>query len=192
MINKKSHTITILTAVFIGCFFVLACENKIELVQNLGKKTIGVEEGKNIESYLSQGGKVKAKLLAPLMYRYLLDTPKVEFPAHMHVDFFDDTTGIESKMDCKYGKYFENDNKVFLRDSVVVFNRTGDTLWTNELFWDQIKGEFYTNKFVRVKKSFNANYILAHRGLRADQGLKNFTFFIIGDGSYMMVPDSTY
>jgi LPS export ABC transporter protein LptC len=192
MINSTINIKAFTTALIMGCFFMIGCENKIEVVQNLGKKSIGIEEGKNIESYLSQSGKVKAKLTAPLMLRYLLDTPKFEFPANMHVDFYDDTAAIESKMDCKYGKYFENDNKVYLRDSVVVFNRTGDTLWTDELYWDQIRGEFYTDKFVRVKKGFNANYILGYHGLRADQGLNNITFFNIGEGSYMLVPDSTY
>ena len=191
MINHLHQIQKIVAALFIGCFFVVGCENKIEEVQNLGKKTMGVEEGINIESYLSQAGKMKAKLTAPLMLRFLLDTPKVEFPNKMHVDFFDDTLAIESKLDCKYGKYLENDNKVFLRDSVVVFNKSGDTLWTEELLWDQLKGEFYTDKFVRVKKDFNATYILSI-GLRADQGLKNISFFKIQRGTYMIVPDSTY
>ena len=70
----------IIAAILFGCFFVWSCENDIREVQNLNQKTISVEEGKQIESYLSEGGKVKAKLTAPLMLRYQKDTPKVEFP----------------------------------------------------------------------------------------------------------------
>jgi hypothetical protein len=49
---------------------------------------LGVEEGKNIESYMSQGGKMKAKLTAPIMLRYMLDTPKVEFTKSYACRFF--------------------------------------------------------------------------------------------------------
>ncbi|MCU0322477.1 MAG: LPS export ABC transporter periplasmic protein LptC, partial [Chitinophagaceae bacterium] len=164
MINRFNNISTLLAAIIMGCFFVTSCENEIKTVQDLGKRTLGVEEAKNIESYMSQAGKMRAKLSAPLMLRYLLDTPKVEFTKTMHVDFFDDTLGVESQLNCKYGRYLENDNKVYLRDSVVVFNRTGDTLWTDELLWDQIKQEFYTDKFVRLKKGFNSTYILGYGG----------------------------
>jgi len=191
MINSNKIFL-IIAALLVSCFFVVSCENKIETVRELGKKKLGVEEGINIESYMSQSGKMKAKLTAPIMLRYLLDTPKVEFPKTMHVDFYDSTLAIESKLNCKYGRYFENDNKVYLKDSVIVFNRKGDTLWTDELIWDQTKAEFFTDKFVKVKKGFNATYILGQNGLRADQSLNNLTFFNIREGSYIVVPDSTY
>lgn len=169
----------------------MGCENEIKTVQDLGKRTLGIEEGKNIESYMSQSGKMRAKLKAPFMLRYLLDTPKVEFPKTMHVDFYDDTLAVESQLNCRYGRYLENDNKVFLKDSVVVFNRTGDTLWTDELYWDQIKGEFFTDKRVRVKRDFNGKYIHGI-GLKSDQNFSNITIYNIQPDTYMVVPDSTY
>ena len=45
--------------------FLAGCENDIQEVIALGKKNAGVEEGFNIESYMSTAGKVKAKLIAP-------------------------------------------------------------------------------------------------------------------------------
>ena len=69
--------------------FLLSCENDIKKVQDLGKRRMGVEEGTNIESIFSNGGNLRADLKAPLMLRYLLDTPKVEFPKTLHVDFYD-------------------------------------------------------------------------------------------------------
>src|SRR5687767_4764896 len=137
MSSRFSHHKSILAAYLISCFFVFSCENDMTVVKNLGKKKIGVEEAKNIESFLSQGGKVKAKLTAPLMLRYQLDTVKVEFPKSLHVNFFDDSLRIESQLNAKYGRYLENENKVFLRDSVVVYNVTGDTMHAKELYWDQ-------------------------------------------------------
>lgn len=192
MIKVNLYIKQIIPALLTGCFFLLACENEIATVQNLGKKTLGVEEAYTIESYMSQNGKVKAKLTAPLMLRYLFDTPRVEFTKTMHVDFYDDTLGIESVLNCKYGRYIENDNKVFLRDSVVVYNtRSGDTLWTNELIWDQNKAEFYTDKPVKVKKEFNSKYIHGV-GLKANQSFTLISIYNIQPETYFIVPDSTY
>lgn len=178
----------IITILCIGCFMVFSCENDISEVQNLNKKTIGVEEGKQIESYLSQGGKVKAKLMAPVMLRYQQDTPKVVFPQTLRVDFFDDSTKIESKLFAKYGQYLENENKVFLRDSVIVFNVTGDTLICKELFWDQYKAIFFTDKKVIIKKPDQRVY---GTGLVADQTFKNITINKVHN-SYLNIPDSSF
>jgi len=184
-------------ALLIGCFFMCSCENNIKTVQDLGKKSPGVEEGKNIESFLSQAGKMKAKLLSPLMLRYLLDTPRVEFPTKLHVDFYDSLTTVESQLNCKYGRYFENQNQVFLRDSVIVFNRTGDTLWCDELYWDQNKSTFFTDKKVVISQTKPIRQKIFGTGLVADQ---NFNWFRIskigryynGNESRINIPDSTY
>src|SRR5687768_7161325 len=107
-------------AVLAGCFFLCACENDMDDVRQLGIKKITVEEGKNIQGYLSQSAVMKARLTAPLMKRYLTDSPYVEFPNTLHVDFFDDSLKVESQLDALYGRYKQNENRVFLKDSVVV------------------------------------------------------------------------
>lgn len=187
---------TIMAALLTGCFFVCACENDIKKVQDLGKKKLGVEEGKNIESFLSQGGKMRAKLTAPFMLRYQMDTVKVEFPKTLHVDFYDSVLQVESQLFAKYGRYLENENKVFLRDSVIVFNRKGDTLWCNELYWDQSKKTFYTDKPVTISQHDPLQKI-SGLGLNADQNFKWFTLtkvghIFTGKESFINMPDSSY
>jgi LPS export ABC transporter protein LptC len=188
MIKMIIKSTNIVAALFFGCFFVWSCENDMREVQNLSKKSIGVEEGKEIESYLSQEGKVKAKLTAPLMLRYQNDTPKVEFPKTLRVDFYNDSTKVESKLFAKYGRYLENENKVFLRDSVIVFNMAGDTLICKELYWDQLKAKFYTDKNVIIHKPDQKVY---GRGLEADQDFKNITIKNVHN-SYLNIPDSSF
>ena len=188
MTNRIFISTKILAAFIAGCFFILSCENDINIVKNLNKKSIGIEEGKQIESYLSQGGKVKAKLMAPTMLRYQLDTPKVVFPNSLKVDFYNDSTKIESRLFAKYGQYLENDNKVFLKDSVVVFNINGDTLFCQELYWDQVKSIFYTDKNVIIHKPDQKVY---GNGLIADQSFKWFTIKH-PHNSFMNIKDSSF
>jgi LPS export ABC transporter protein LptC len=168
----------------------------MEKIRNLGKRSPGIEEGVNIVSLMSNDGKTSAKLTAPLMLRYQTDTSKVEFPKSLHVDFYDSVTTVESQLYASFGRYLENDNKVFLSDSVIVFNRKKDTLWCKELYWDQAKGTFYTDKPVIISQQDPRQKIYG-QGLNADQNFKWFTLNKIGrintgKQSFINIADSTY
>jgi LPS export ABC transporter protein LptC len=167
-----------ITALLAGCFILSGCENDETKIPNLRDKRTALEEAHNIESYLSQNAKVKAKLSAPLMYRYLAsDSSYVEFPKTLHVDFYNDSLQKETLLDARYGKYREWENKVFLRDSVVVMNIiTGDTLRCNELWWDQNAQKFYTNKPVRIYKK-DKTVLFGAGGMEAKQDLSEKIFF---------------
>jgi LPS export ABC transporter protein LptC len=151
-----------------------ACENDPSQIKEWTEKKELVEVGKNIESYLSLGGKMKAKLTSPLMNRYQSDTVYSEFPESLHVDFYDDSVNVTSWLTALYGKYFESLNKVYLRDSVTVINKDGDTLRCPELWWDQNLQRFHTDKPARLDgKDKN---IVGTQGLEATQDLKIVTF----------------
>jgi LPS export ABC transporter protein LptC len=156
------------------CLFISACENDPKMIDDWSKKKEMVEVGKNIEAYLSQESKVKAKLTAPLMLRHEADTLYTEFPNSLHVDFYDDSTKIESWVDSKHGKYFENLNKVYLWDSVVVINIKGDTLKSPDLWWDQNTKLFYTDKYAQYLRKDKQIY--PGKGLEATQDFKRITF----------------
>lgn len=174
-----------------GCFFMLACENDVNEVKDLGKKKPGIEEGKNIVSYLSMNGTMKAKLTAPLLLRYQGDSAlKSEFPNTLFVEFFNDSTKLESTLSAKYGRYMENENKVYLRDSVVIIRLNGDTLTTSELYWDQTLGRFYTNKPVTTSQRSPRQKIYALEGFTSNQALTDITYFKPTFGSFLIVTDS--
>lgn len=157
------------------CFFcIFSCTNNIKDIPIIGKKQLTIEEGWNIESYYSLEAKMKAKLTAPYMIRHITDSIYVEFPKSLHVDFFNDSLIIDSKLDALYGKYREFERKVFLKDSVVVKNIVkGDTLHCDELWWDQDKQKFYTDKKVRINTK---DKIILGTGLEAAQ---NFSWYVI-------------
>ncbi|MBD0332279.1 MAG: LPS export ABC transporter periplasmic protein LptC [Chitinophagaceae bacterium] len=158
-------------AILCSCLFVLSCENDEGRIRQLTEKKILVEEAKIITSFFSQGGKMKAKLTAPLMMRYQTDSVYVEFPKSLHVDFYDINMQLESTLHARHGKYLENNNKVLLRDSVVVINVKGDTLKTTELWWDQNSAKFFTDKVVYIHKK--DQQIVGGKGLEANQDLTN-------------------
>ena len=130
-----------------------SCENDPNEVAALTRRTREVEEGHDIIGKFSQSAVEKAELKAPLMYRVKADTPYTEFPKTIHVDFYKENRVIESVVKARYAKYFETLGKVYLRDSVVVFNTTGDTLYCDDLWWDQTANIFYTDRPVVIHTS---------------------------------------
>lgn len=178
MIFIRSTYFIAKAALFLGCFFVLAgCENDVAEVNDLFKKKVAIEEALKVESYMSQDGKVKAKLTAPYMLRQQMDSAYYEFPRTLHVDFYDSLAVIETIMDAKYAKYREYDSKVLLRDSVVVINiRNHDTLRTSELWWDQHAQMFYSDKPSFINKA-DGTVTRSDLGMRAKQDLSWYELY---------------
>jgi len=53
----------------------------------------------------------------------------------------------ESRLFAKFAINYENLRKVLLQDSVLVYNMTGDTMRTNELWWTKT-----SSCFTRIKR----------------------------------------
>lgn len=192
MTNSNAPKILKLAVAFVSsCFFMTACENDVDAVKALGAKAGGIDVGKDVAIYVSNNGKLGAKLTAPLMNRYLLDSSKmIEFPTSIHVDFFKDSNQIESQLSAKYAKYKETENIVYLKDEVVIFNTLGDTLWCKEMYWDQNTGKFYTEQDVIVKQHSPLSKIYG-KGLEANQNLTDIRIFKPQSNSYAIIQDSS-
>ena len=192
MTNRIPYTILkIAVACLSSCFFMTSCENDVDAVKALGARVSGIDVGKDVAIYISNDGKLGAKLTAPLMNRYLVDSSKmIEFPLSIHVDFYKDSNQIESQLSAKYAKYKEAENIVFLKEDVIIFNTLGDTLWCKEIYWDQNTGKFYTEKDVVVKQH-NPLAKIYGKGLEANQNLTDIRIFKPQSNSYAILQDSS-
>ncbi|HEX4957651.1 MAG TPA: LPS export ABC transporter periplasmic protein LptC [Lacibacter sp.] len=170
-----------------GCCCLMACENDYNVIQDLQRKKLSVDEVKEVESYLSQAGVVKAKLTAPFMLRYYDSVPRVEFPRTLHVDFYNDSLVMESYLNAKRGYYYEQQNRVVLNDSVVVIRINGDTLKTQELYWDQNMHKLFTDSDVEIRQKTKTIF---GKGFQSDEQLRNFTIdsvkgvLLVGDSKF--------
>lgn len=177
------------TALVLGCLFLVSCENSIKDIKDINRKAIGIEEGKIVKIQYSIGGKKKAILRGPIMYRVQDTVPYIEFPNTIHVDFYNAADSLESKLDARYAKYKDAQSKVFLKDNVTVINIKGDTLYCDELYWDRSRTgvEFYTDKPVRIR---TRTHIINGIGMDASQDFKSW--HIVQATGFIKVPNSQF
>lgn len=175
------------TAAFItGCLFLYSCENNLGEVQKINAKELGKDVAKDIKTRYSIGGKKKAILTAPLMYKVQDTASYIEFPNTLHVDFYTEKgDSIESRLDAKYARYRETKSVVFLKDSVRVINVLGDTLYCKQLYWDRNRTgqEFYTDDTVRIRRKMQ---VIDGVGMDARQDFKEW--HIVKPVGFVKVP----
>jgi hypothetical protein len=172
MIFTKAY-IKLIAVFILGCIFLSACENNAAEIDKLAAKKLGVEEAVKVDINYTLSGKARAKLLSPLMLRVQDTMPYVEFPNTIHVDFYNDSSKIESVLDAKYAKYIESQSKILLRDSVRFIGlKNGDTLYCNELYWDRNRPvyQFYTDKPVQIRTKMQ---IINGTGFETSQDFKD-------------------
>ena len=175
-------------ALLMGCFFLIACGE--ETIPPDSSNLLKLEYSKGVESYMSQNGKIKAKLVAENMVRALVDSPFIEFPEALYVEFFNDSGQVETVLNAKYAKYREYENKIQLKDSVIVINiLSQDTLRTEELWWDQNIELFYTDLPALITKR-DGTVARPMKGLKAKQDLSWYEFYSNRDGK-LPVPNDT-
>jgi LPS export ABC transporter protein LptC len=190
MIFKKAY-IQYSAAFLAGCIFLCACENSTQEINELTKKKLGVEEAVKVNINYTLGGKTKAILQAPTMLRVQDTMPYVEFPKKIHVDFYNDSTKVESILDAKYAKYIESQSKILLRDSVRFIGLTnGDTLYCDELYWDRNRTpyQFYTDKPVQIRTKMQIQNGI---GFECSQDFKDKVLYKVTN-SFIKVPSSQF
>jgi len=182
-----SYKISKAALIIYSCFFFYSCENSKEEIQNLTQKKIGIETAKDVTILYTVGAQTKSKITAPLMLRHVENIPFIEFTKTIHADFFDKDLNVESRLTAHYAKYLERESKVYMKDSVVVYNSKGDTLYCDELYWDRNRTghEFYTEKPIRIR---TPTQIIDGDGLDAPQDFKSW--HIINSRGIVRVPSS--
>jgi hypothetical protein len=94
---------------------------------------------------------MRFRLITPKLLVFSdVDEPFQEFPEGFTIEKFDNHMKIASSIKADYGKYFEKKELWEARHNVVALTESGDTLLTEELFWDERKNLIYSNIFVKV------------------------------------------
>jgi len=131
---------------------VSSCENNLDTVNLIAAKDktpLGSEE--NAAITYTDSAKTKFKLEAPLIEQFGGNNPYQLAQKGVIVDFYDDSNHINGHISANYAIRHEKTGLMEADNNVVVVNKKGEKLNTEQLFWDQNKHHIYTSKFVQIK-----------------------------------------
>ncbi len=153
-----------------------ACENDLKKVEKIASNeaSLPVEVSKDVELIYSDSSIVRAKLLTPTLKFYKVTNAYHEMPDGLFVEFYGPNKNIESTLSAKYGRKFQNQGIIEVRDSVVVINEKGERLDTEKLIWNEKTKKIYTNSFVRIT---TLKDVMFGEGMEANQNFTNYRIY---------------
>ncbi len=150
-----------------------SCSNDYrEVMSNVDLENRPAQEARNIEIVRTDSGKVIFKMIAPVLMRYsqIEEEPYEEFPEGLTVISYSNYPQIESSITCKYAIHLTKKDLWEAKDDVVAINIEGDTVTTEQLFWDVKAERIYSDKYVSIRRN---DEIMYGMGFESDQMLRN-------------------
>lgn len=165
-----------------SCFFLvlctlfIGCENDLAKVEKIATNEISlpVETSKVVELIYSDSSIVRAKLNTPILKLYKVANAYHEMPEGLYVEFYGANNQVESTLSAKYGRKFQNQGIIEVKDSVVVINNKGERLDTERLIWNEKTKKIYTNSFVRIT---TLKDVMFGEGMEANQNFTNYKIY---------------
>lgn len=131
-----------------------SCENDLNELRKFELNTeAGSELATTVEMFYSDSAVVRVRVQAPLMKAYTdAKRPRREFPAGVRVEFYDAARRPSSHLTAKYAIRYDNENRVEMRDSVVVWNNLDEKLEAQQMVWDEKTESLTADGFVKISR----------------------------------------
>ena len=183
--DKKSGIINLYVFIGLTAFFLISCDKKLPVIQNIDILTLPSQTVKDFETVYSDSGQVKIVMSAPLLERYdKSGDPYIEFKSGIRVLFYDGQKDPVAEISSKYARYTDSKYLWELRDSVVAVSEDEARIETELLYWDQPKDLFYTDRFVKItdKDQITMGTGFEYNRKQSKRKIKNVTaIFYIND-----------
>lgn len=168
MIRLKYNISNIVITFVMAMFF--SCNNNLKKMQGSStskNEPIGVAE--NIHLKYTDSGRVKAVLKSPIMYDYSnKEFAYNEFPNGVHLELLED--GKKNIVVADYGIVYNKTSIIDLQGNVKITTHENDTLFAEQLYFDEGKEWLFTNKPVKFRTGSDITY---GNGFDSDKGFKN-------------------
>ena len=184
---EVSHIkVCIVTTMVVTMFF--SCKNNLKEVQQIGvlqNKPIG--EAKNIDLRYTEAEDVEGKVVANLKSPKMLDYSNrgfsfSEFPEGVNLSLYDEN-GEKNIILADYAIVYNKTDLIDLQGNVILITPQNDSLFADQLYYDQKREWLFTNQQVRLKSAASNN----GRGniFDSDTKFKNYTI-LEGSGDMLL------
>lgn len=135
-------------------------------------------------------GKVSMNLRSPLIEEYsLIDTPYTLFRKGLELDFYENGAEKPGFFKADWGKLSDKTGIYEGRGNVVIVTDAGDSVKSEQLFWDKNKKLIYSTKLVELIGK-DGSKITAKNGIEAADDLQEYTLFN-NEGYILMKEEQT-
>ena len=158
----------IVPLVVVAMFF--SCNNTLKEVQGLDVASYApLSIAENINTKYTDSGRLTVILISPKMVNFTnREFPFYKFPEGIDLTLFDDDQN-KNTVTSDHAIVYEETDLIDLQGNVVLTTSTNDTLFTEQLFYDQKKEWLFTNHPVKFRTK---DYITNGVGFDSN---KNFT-----------------
>jgi len=153
----------------------VSCRNDIEQVRAItDKNTYPVQTSHNAQYSFSEKGKMQTRLEATLLEQFALDGDEDYLLASngFTMIFFDASEVEEARITARNGKYEEKKKLLTAWDQVVLTNKAGEKLETEQLIYLQDSARIVTDKQVVI--TLSGGTILRGRGLESNDSFTQY------------------
>ncbi len=153
---------------FLSCLGFNSCKNDPREIEALvDPRSVQVDRAQDVTIIFSENGLTQARLFAQEFIRNDQALPPyIDMKGDVRMELFGDSLETESVLTAGYARYYEKQGNILIRDQVVVHNRKGENLFTDELVYHRDRARFYTEKPVRVE---TPDQIIYGDGLEANE-----------------------
>ncbi|WP_412986480.1 LPS export ABC transporter periplasmic protein LptC [Pontimicrobium sp. IMCC45349] len=164
----KYILLNIVTVFAVTLFF--SCTNSLKEVQSIGVSKGGPASiAENINTKYTDSGKLTSVLVSPKMFDYSnREFAFYEFPEGVNLTLYDKDNN-KSTVVSDYAIVYNETDLIDLQGNVVLTTHANDTLFAEQLFYDQKTEWLFTNQPVKFRTS---EYITDGNGFDSN---KNFT-----------------
>ena len=172
---KKKIRILLIVLPLIATLF--SCANDMDVVNKfIDAETEPDLTGENVAVLYTDSARLKMKLVTPLIKQFnSAKERRNEFPEGIHVWLYKVTGELEAEITANRARHDIETDLIEANSNVVVTKADGQKLETEQLFFDQKKGEIYSNKYTKMTK--DGSYEGSGESFWAKQDFSIYKFF---------------
>lgn len=161
-------------------FFFLAailwsCSNEVKDIVNkdTNPEKVPTVISRNVSTLISDSGVTRYRITAKLWNIFQeAQSPYWNFPNGLKLEQLNPTTfAPEASVSCDSATFITDLQLWRLDRNVIVCNILKDTMWTQQLFWDQRRQEIRSDSFIHIRKQ---NRIIEGTGFNSNETFTNY------------------
>ena len=176
--KRMTRTIRVALSVTGSAILLFSCADKDAGRASASEETMMTEYSEDLSVVMSQNGRRSYHFVTPLLEGYsLAREPYREFRKGVKITTYqnDSLTTVDAVLTANYAIYYENRELWEAKGNVVVEKSDGNTLYTQQLFWNARTKKIYSNVDSKIVQN-NGRDVFIGEGFESDEEFKDWRF----------------